>query len=316
MGTNLLINILRGSQAREIRQGGYHNIKTYGQGKEYSFAQWRSYLLQLLNLGYLDIAPDQNMNLKLTAASYRVLFENEQVALVHMETDKQQWRGKRTKKPKESTQKQLHNTLFEQLRQLRLQIANEEKVPPYVIFPDVSLREMANKIPLTKKQLANIPGLGEKKLNNYGPRFLTCLRQFAAQREKLKLKGASPLRTTELFRQGLSIEQIAEKRQLTPSTILNHLAQMLNAGEELDISSLISAEEIQQIIKARNLLRKKGNDKLKPIFEQLGEKISYSKIRLALALEKQLQSASCSKPPHTNRMEHQQTGAPDIGQGL
>ncbi len=284
VGLNMLINILRGSQSKEIFRQGYHNIKTYGQGREYSFAQWRSYLLQLLNLGYLEMAPDNNMNLKLTAASHRVLFENEQVELVEIKTINKRLQKKKTKTANKN--QDLRNALFKKLRQLRLQLAEEKKLPPHIIFSDVSLKEMASKIPLTKEQMTDITGLSEKKLDDYGPRFLKLIRQFTTQHEELKLKGASSIRTAELFRQGLTLEQIAEKRQLHPSTILNHLAQRLEAGEDLDVSALITIEEIQQITKVRNLLQSQDNDKLKPIFEQLEEKIPYSKIRLALALEK------------------------------
>ncbi len=286
VGINMLINVLRGSRAQDVLQNGFHRIKTYGQGRDYSFAQWRHYLYQLINLGYIELAADQNMVLKLTPASRRVLFEQEPVQLVEIQTAQERLqaekeKAKKAKAPSEG--KRLRNELFEELRRLRLQLAREKNVPPYIIFSDATLEEMAAHVPLNKAQFADISGVGEKKLEDYGTVFLETIRQFVVSRKKLVTKGASYLRSLELFRQGLSIEEIARERELAPGTVFSHLIKMLEAGEEVDFTRLITEEEIQKILAARDVLKPEEN-KIKPIFEYFNETISYNKIRLALAV--------------------------------
>ena len=298
VGLNMLIDVLRGSQRRDIFLNNYHLIKTYGKGKDLSFEQWKNYLRQLINLGYLEMAPDEKMVLKLTPASNRVLFEKEQVQLVDMQTAREHLaREKAAAKARQKSPRQrARNQLFEHLRELRMKLAREKGVPPYVIFSDASLEEMAAKAPTSLEAFANIAGVGEMKLKTYGPVFVQAIEEFIAQTGFIpspptaepivapmsELKKPSAEITLELYQQGLSLHEIAEKRGLQPTTIFSHFTQLIQNGEHIDTSDLISEEETQKIIAAQEQLQA---SKLKELFEHFNEKIPYGKLRLALALK-------------------------------
>ena len=303
VGLNMLIDVLRGSQRRDIFLNNYHLIKTYGKGKDLSFEQWRNYLRQLINLGYLEMAPDEKMVLKLTPASNRVLFEKEQVQLVDMQTAREHLaREKAAAKARQKSPRQrARNQLFEHLRELRMKLAREKNVPPYVIFSDASLEEMAAKAPTSLEAFANISGVGEMKLKTYGPVFVQAIEEFIAQTgfkpdpptaepivaPLCEPKKSSAEITLELYQQGLSLHEIAEKRGFVPATIFAHFIQLIQNGEHIDTSDLISEEETQKIIAAQEQLQA---SKLKELFEHFDEKIPYEKLRLALALKERRES--------------------------
>ncbi len=292
-GVNLLIDVLRGSQRREIFEKGYHHIKTYGKGKELSFEQWRNYLHQLINLGYLEIAPDEKMAIKLTPASQRVLFEGEQVQLVDIQTAKERLAQEKAaaKAGKASPRRRSRNALFEHLRELRKKLAREKNVPPYVIFSDASLEEMAATAPVTKEAFATISGVGEMKLQTYGPIFTEAINDFvirtgyvpppASTQYHRPTKGDSMKITLGLIRKGLSLEEIARERGMAQSTIFGHFIQLIRAGEKFDTSDLISEEEIQKITAAQQQLQ---STTLKELYLHFKEEIPYEKLRLAFAL--------------------------------
>lgn len=180
-GLNLLVDILRGSQKRQIFERGYHNIKTYGAGRDIPFNDWQYYLQQLLNLGYIEIAADEHKVLKLTPASNRVLFEKEEVQLVRLTTLKERQEKDKSKAQTTSRRQRTRNDLFEQLRQLRRKLAQERGIPPYLIFSDATLEEMAAQQPVNDPEMRRISGVGERKLHLYGSLFMEVIREYHQQ---------------------------------------------------------------------------------------------------------------------------------------
>ena len=178
VGMGLLIDVLRGSQKRLIFEKGYHEIKTYGAGRDISFQQWRYFLQQLINLGYIEIAIDQNKVIKLSPASQRVLFEKESVQLVQMKTLKERQEAEKAKAKAPTKRQRARNELFEQLRKLRRKLAQERGVPPYIIFSDATLEEMAAQKPMSDLEMRRISGVGERKLHLYGDRFMEAIRNY------------------------------------------------------------------------------------------------------------------------------------------
>ena len=182
-GINLLINVLRGSNQREIYQKGFNKIKTYGAGRDLSFFDWQSYIMQLLNAGLIEIAYDEGSTLKLTDAAKTVLFEGKKVALVKpvdVKTRIEKAKAKATAKPK---RERVRNELFEQLRKLRLQLARVRGVPPYIIFSDATLEEMAATRPTTDEAMNGISGVGERKMHLYGDQFKRAIIDFIEKEE-------------------------------------------------------------------------------------------------------------------------------------
>lgn len=178
----MLIDVLRGSGRREIQQLGYDTIKTYGAGRDLSQWDWQHYLIQLINLGYLEVAYDAANVLRLTTASQEVLFKNRSVELIRPTSYKErQEEEKASAKAKTQTQvkrERLRDELFEHLRQIRKEIAQKEGIPPYLIFSDATLEEMAYHKPHTEDAMLAVSGVGEKKLVQYGYRFIKAIRNF------------------------------------------------------------------------------------------------------------------------------------------
>lgn len=293
VGMNLLIDILRGSQRKEIIEKGYDQIKTYGAGSDMSVMEWQQCLLQILQLGLVEIAYDQGHVLKLTPASQDVLFNGRKVSLAQF-TSYQKQKPVRAEKV-QSSQELFAESLFQELRELRRELAIEAAVPPYLVFSDVTLREMATKIPVTEAAMRQISGVGEVKFARYGKVFIQKIIAFAKkQSDKPKEPDlfSKPANrestydiTYEYYRQGLNATEIAEKRNLGQSTILSHLGHLFAEGHDIDIYQYVSKEEIAKV---KGAIEAVGSTHLmKTLYEHLDGAIEYHKIRLAItALEK------------------------------
>lgn len=179
VGMSMLIDVLRGSGKKELMERGYQNVKTYGAGRDIPPLDWQHYLLQLLNYGYIEIAHDQHGQLKLTPASKRVLFEAEQVPLVRFATLKERQQSEKAKSKAAKVERQgVRDDLFERLRQLRRELALQRGVPPYIVFNDKTLEEMAAVRPTTDEDMKRISGVGERKLHLYGSYFIEAIVAF------------------------------------------------------------------------------------------------------------------------------------------
>ncbi|SHG22596.1 ATP-dependent DNA helicase RecQ [Flavobacterium segetis] len=273
----VIIDFLRGSKNAYIYEKEYQLLKTYAVGNDLSWFNWNQYLIQLINLGYCEIAFDQQNKIRLTAFAKKVLFEGEKVELTNVQKsiDKQQ--------VKETKAKSSKNSLFEILRKLRYEISKEEEVPAYVIFSDAALRQMETERPMSDEELLSIDGVGKAKLEKYGDSFIKAIIEFQkAKVTKKKKEGTTYQETLEMYTSGLSIEAIAEKRKLGLSTIMSHLAKLYSDGEAIDLSPFVSNNEVQKIAFAKNQLD--SPETLKPYFDYFEEKIDYGKIRLGLAI--------------------------------
>jgi ATP-dependent DNA helicase RecQ len=171
--------------------------------------------------------------------------------------------------------------LFERLKQLRKQIADLHSVPPYIIFADSSLRLMAQLQPQTLTDFANISGVGNHKLQQYGEQFVSVIREFS-QTQKLPtpLPSQSQMATLQLHQQGLNVDEIAQKRNLAVSTINGHLSELIEMNQPVALNRLVQPDKQQIITRA---IEKIGADSLKELKEYLGENYSYVEIRLVRA---------------------------------
>ncbi|MEM0994963.1 MAG: RecQ family ATP-dependent DNA helicase, partial [Bacteroidota bacterium] len=308
IGMQLLIDVLRGSQRREIFDLQLHKVKTYGQGREYSFQEWRYYLEQLLNQGYIEIAHEDGSKAKLTDASKAVLFEGEQVQLVRMITAKErEAQAKlRVKQPQRSDRPRVRDEVFDHLRIYRATLAREAGVPPYIIFSDASLEEMAAMKPTTETAMRAISGVGLMKWNKYGQLFIDQIIEFCesnnidmtppalpkptpkARKTKIPKEPKVPKistyeQTRLLFEQGLSISEMAEQRGLKSNTIFTHLIK-LKREEQLavDFRKFLNPKDYEEVVAILPQLDKPY--RLSEIFTFLNEAVSYEQIRLALAV--------------------------------
>lgn len=273
IGTNMLINILRGSSNQEIYSRGYQNIKTYGAGRDISFRDWQHYINQLINIGVMEIAYDEGFRLRITQFGNEVLFRNRKVKLTQP-VDRKTQKAKKEKKTKKKLTK--NEQIFEELRQLRGEIAKEQGVPAYIVFHDSSLVQMANDLPITEEEFLAIQGVSNVKLERYGKPFLELL-------QKISGKKLSTYEITyRFYKQGLSPEQISLERDFSITTIFSHFAKLYEDGKDVNLRDFITQKEIDEVYEAYQEL--KEDNALRPYFEYFNETKPYYNIRLALAV--------------------------------
>jgi ATP-dependent DNA helicase RecQ len=290
-GSAHVIQILVGGGARKILDFRHNLLPTYGVGKDFSKEQWNHFVDQLerqhllqreqLNLGGIRRASV----LKVTDKGWEVL-RNERTVMFEQPKS-----AERT-----STADALlpvsNQTLFDALRSLRRSLADVRKVPPYVLFSDATLRQMAMRLPRDGAQFRSIPGIGELKARDYGSEFIAEIRRFVELHPEVQpsvtpipakapvFKGATAELTRELFEEGKSIEEIAKLRGKTAGTIADHLSGYITSGEIKSIDSLIPPPRMEKICTA---FREIGWDTLTPVRESLGPDYSWEELKIARA---------------------------------
>jgi ATP-dependent DNA helicase RecQ len=274
----VIVDFLRGSKNASIYDKGYQNLKTYGVGADISWYDWNQYLIQLINLGYCEIAFHQQNKIKLTPFAKKVLFDGEKVQLTTV-----QKMNKEAVEIKTTKTKSAANSLFEVLRKLRSEIAKEEEVPAYIIFNDATLKQLETQRPMSDTDFLAIDGVGKAKLEKYGDAFIKTIIEFQKNKTvRAKKEGSTYKETLELFQSGMTIEDIASKRKLGVPTIISHLAKLYSDGHPIDLSIFITNEEVLKIAKAK--IKLESPPALKPYFDFFEEQLSYDKIRVGLAI--------------------------------
>ncbi len=283
----MVIDILRGSNNRKILEHRYHEIKTFGVGKELRNEEWSDYLQQMLNLGVMDIAYDEQHVYKLNATSWAVLKGERKVSLVRFRSFDQRQVEREVQVPKEKTKREIiKDELFERLRQLRKDIADERDIPPFVVFSDATLSDMAQKKPISEAEMLDVSGVGDAKFRQFGQRFIQEIRAFlkTAPKNSIAVGIDTVQYTFQLYREGHSVDEIAMIRSLNQTTIFSHLAKLYEEGKEIDVWKFISRNEYREIMGAAHVIGAKKTDPLKPLFEAMDSKYEYHKIRLALTI--------------------------------
>jgi ATP-dependent DNA helicase RecQ len=285
VGLNHVVEVLTGADTEKIRKWNHAQLSTFGIGKEHSRPEWAAIGRELVRLGFLRQTTEKFSVLEITNEGRAALKERRKITLT---------------KPAVVPETKVHHVgeiscdevLFEHLRELRKKLADERDVPAYIIFSDVSLRQMARNYPESEGDFARISGVGEKKLREFGEVFLneialhlaTNPRQIFAEES---FTAPPPVRKTSLndttretlrrFRAGESVGQIAVKRQFAASTIYGHLATAIEAGENIDVNELLDAGAQEQIAAA---FKKFGFGNIGGARESLGNKFDYGLLRI------------------------------------
>lgn len=187
IATGTLIEILRGNFTQEISEKEYDKIKTFGAGRDVPSRHWQNYLLQMLNMGYIEIAYNENNHLKITELGAKVLYGKQNAELVVIKED--EFSNKQYKKNtigtspvqiKKNAYGNLENedSLFETLRLLRLKLAEQEAIPPYIVMSDSTLQSLCDKKPKTLEDLDDISGFSEYKKKKYGRDFVNAIKKY------------------------------------------------------------------------------------------------------------------------------------------
>ena len=169
-----VVDVLRGADTEAIRQRGHNELSTYGIGRELKRAEWQAIGRELLRLDLIQCAPGKFSTLSLTAAGLEVLRKRTPIVLTKQIEIVERAPRRRTGAI------ECDEVLFEQLRALRRQLADERSVPAYIIFSDVSLREMARRYPANSTEFRRIPGVGAQKLKDFGEAFLSAMKSYLA----------------------------------------------------------------------------------------------------------------------------------------
>jgi ATP-dependent DNA helicase RecQ len=275
-----VIDVLRGANNAAVNDKNHQDISTYGIGKGISWKDWQQYIIQLINQGFCEIAFHKNNNLQLTDFSKKVLFDNEVVHLT-----KPVITTEITPKEKKATtiKKKKSNTLFEKLRALRYKISLEENIPAYLIFNDATLKEIERERPMSEAEFLLISGVGHRKSEVYGAEFIAEVIDFMGSKISVKTKKSDThLVTYELYKSGLTIDEISIERKLKSPTIYSHIARLFLDGKDIAIFDFVSKKEVDLVKEAKKSLE--SPKALKPYFDYFDEQLDYFKIRLALSI--------------------------------
>jgi ATP-dependent DNA helicase RecQ len=291
-GIGHIIDIITGADTRRIRELRHNQIKTYSAGTHKGKNYWRYLADELLAQDAVCQEGGKYPVLKLTAKGLAILHGKGQVAALKREES-----GAKARPMAGSASETHDNALFEILRGVRKSIAEDERVPPFIVFSDKTLREMAGSSPVTPSDMSRISGVGAAKIERYGEAFVRAIRRYLDDNPGIstragqysafddgpgpkKKKGETVEETYGLFRKGLSLEEIARLRGLAPSTIAAHLERLIHDGRDVDIDRLIDPGKRQQI-EALFLALQQWN--LKPIVERSEGTVTYEEARLVRA---------------------------------
>lgn len=301
-GIGMVVDVLRGSKNKKIYELGFDELSTYGIVKNYTKDALTEFINMLISHGYLNYKGE-----------YPVLTLNKQ----SMEIVK----GQRQVFVKEQVVKKIkieENELFTILKELRMDISKDEKIPPYMVFGDSTLKELSNRMPITDEQFLDISGVGNSKLNKYGERFMEKIKAYINEndievtwsfinkrnknisfdevvdekKEKKKKENNNEEKkksyeiTIDFIKTGSSIKEIAKERELALVTVMSHIQQYISEGNKVDfeipLDEFFNDEEEKIVLDA---IDKVGYNKLKDIKEIVSQEITYDAIR-AIVLKK------------------------------
>ena len=288
-GLNHMVDVLRGADTEAIRQRSHNELSTYGIGRELKRDAWQAIGRELLRLGLIECAPGKFATLSLTLAGRDALRHRTPITLT-----KQIEVVARDQKARVGAI-ECDEVLFDRLRDLRRKLADERNVPAYVIFSDVSLREMARSYPTTATEFRRIPGVGEQKLKDFAEAFLSEIKNYlAANSRRTFPSDLDPVRpprrsrlndsqkeTLRRFRSGESVNDISHARGFMRSTIYDHLEAAIKSGESFEPGRFFTATQREEIAWA---FRKVADGKLADVRSLLDRKYDYGELRIFRAL--------------------------------
>ncbi len=282
-GVNYLIDVLRGKKTDRILQFGHDRQSTFGIGKDLSMVEWRAIFRQLIAKGCLYADAEQYGSLKLTDKAKPYL-KGELAFSLRKQI-------KPAAKKKDSKSRKTWDTvpfasrpLAQALRELRTKLAKKQGVPPYVIFSDASLQEMAEKRPQSDQDFLMISGVGDSKLKRYGRKFMKVIDKTPFDSRLNNMLGDQINETLGLHLQGIEAIDIAKTRALNLSTVYEHFAQGIEAGI-VGASDVLSLEQPEQdeIMAAFEDANTMEEGKLEPAFDALGGRYEIGILKCLLA---------------------------------
>ncbi|MBU2887530.1 DNA helicase RecQ [Gilvimarinus agarilyticus] len=285
-GVNHLIDVLLGKTPEKVTQFGHDKLSTFGIGEELDVNQWRSVFRQLVARGLMQVDVAGYGGLLLTEKC-RPLLKGEQS--IELRKDTKVDSGRKSKSsPAAKGITGPDRALWDKLRELRKALASEQDIAPYMIFHDAHLMEMVSLQPQDLDAFARISGVGASKLEHYGDAFITAITEhvesladYAGSAENVK---ATEHETFALFKAGMTIEDIARQRELTPTTVYGHLAGLIEQGQ-LDVAEVVELPE-QELETIFDVMLAHDDEpfKLKPVYDALDGAYDYGVLRCVRAV--------------------------------
>ncbi|MBT8134237.1 MAG: RecQ family zinc-binding domain-containing protein, partial [Gammaproteobacteria bacterium] len=277
-GVNYLVDVLTGKANERIKQFGHDSLNIYGLGKELDARQWRTIYRQLISRNLLAVDIEGHGSL-LLAEQCRPILRGDQTLLLRKESKTARASGK-GRKPFVNDDSENY-ALWQALRDCRKRLADENNVPPFVIFHDATLSEMMQRQPQDHVQFLRLSGVGETKLKKYADAFLKVIQQ---HQEGIKTSNSETVNETlMLFRSGQDIDTIANTRKIKPTTVYAHLANCIEQGE-LNLEEVIDIKPRDISIIHETLLSvDDGSRKLKPVYDALDGMFDYHVLRCVQA---------------------------------
>jgi len=291
-GIGHIVDVVTGADTKRIRELRHDEIKTYGAGKAKDKKYWRGIVDELMAQEALLQEGDPYPALKISQKGSGILFGREGIMALRKEETKSK-AGRNT-----GDTESYDSSLFGRLRNVRKSLAQMQQVPPYIIFSDKTLHEMCRRFPSTLSDMEKISGVGEAKLKRYGEDFIREIKQYrnenpgisVAEKEAAasslagavhkRKKGETFEETYAFFKGGMSPDDIAKLRSLTPSTIASHLERLIMEGRDIDMDRLVDSARRMEIEKY--YLSVKGQD-LNSVVEHFNGTVSFEEARLVRA---------------------------------
>lgn len=286
VGLNHVVEVLTGADTEKVRDWGHKSISTYGIGHEHSRKEWQSIGRELIRLGYLFQSNERFSTLELTAEGSAVLKERKAVTLT---------------RPMKVPVKAAHQAgeiacdemLFDLLRGLRKHLADERGVPPYIIFSDVALRQMARSYPANEAEFSRISGVGSQKLREFSAVFVAEIASYLAANPRQmfaedSFNGPPPKpaltdtvrESLRRFRAGETVEEIARSREIGMGTVHGHLATAIETGEQVPLSALLNEGDWECITE---VLRGHSGPSITPVHTALNGRYDFGLLRIVRA---------------------------------
>jgi ATP-dependent DNA helicase RecQ len=290
-GAAHIVDILLGSKNEKVVRYKHDELSTYGIGKELTKSQWMHLSRQLVERGLLEQEPAYRV-LSVTGKGLEMLKSREQIKGQVNEPKRSEKSGARIKSTS-AEEPEYDASLFALLRNKRKELADKSNVPPYVIFSDKTLAQMAAYYPQSKESLLNMSGMGRVKYERYGADFLAIIKEYCRENH-IEEKYKTPMREKDdagrrymavgdAYNAGESVQALMARYGVNADTILNHLARYIMAGnplrsaEDLIALSNLSPDQQMKVFKAFDML---GADMLKPIHEKMNGTVNYDELKI------------------------------------